>query len=93
MNTGNNIRDTGTDWQGIAAKLFCLICALAAIYFAGKYVLRLALPFLFAWLVASAAVPPAARAAKKLHIPERICISVAVLLILAVRTRPHIPFA
>ena len=83
MNTGNNIRDTGTDWQGIAAKLFCLICALAAIYFAGKYVLRLALPFLFAWLVASAAVPPAARAAKKLHIPERICISVAVLLILA----------
>lgn len=84
MNNESNIPSSGgIDWERAAAVLFCLIAAGAAVYFAGKYVVGVALPFLFAWLVASAALPVATRAAKKLHISERFCIAFVVLLILS----------
>lgn len=49
MNNESNIPSSGgIDWERAAAVLFCLIAAGAAVYFAGKYVVGVALPFLFA---------------------------------------------
>lgn len=71
------------DWVARAAKLFCILCAAAGIYLAGKYLLGFFLPFLAAWLVASAALPAARRISARTHLPPRFCISLTVLIIWA----------
>lgn len=76
-------KDDRPNWEGRAARLFCLLCAAGGIYLAGKYMLGIALPFLAAWLVASAALPIAKRLASGSHLPSRLCISLTVLAIWA----------
>lgn len=78
LNRQNNNRP---DWEERAAKLFCLLCAAAGIYLTCKYLLGIALPFLIAWLVASAALPIARRLSLHTRIPPRVCISLTVLVI------------
>ena len=72
---GNGImgddRNGTISWENLAAKLFCLICAGAAIYFAGKYVVGFAMPFLFAWVVSASALRASVPISRKLEIPER----------------------
>ena len=75
---------SGINWEVTAARLFCLLVLFAAVYFAGKYVVGFALPFIFAWAIASAAVPVADRISAKLGISRRVCAAVTVLLMLAV---------
>lgn len=70
-------------WERTASVLFCIICAGALIYFAGKYVVGFALPFVFAWLISAAALQASSRISKKLKIPERLCTSLCVLVLLA----------
>lgn len=80
----HNIPDErSADWEARAAKLFCILCAAAGIYLAGKYLLGIFLPFLAAWLVASAALPAARRISARTHLPPRFCISLTVLIIWA----------
>ena len=37
------------DWQKTASVLFCALVAAGAIFWIGKYVVTIALPFLIAW--------------------------------------------
>lgn len=84
---GNGImgddRNGTISWENLAAKLFCLICAGAAIYFAGKYVVGFAMPFLFAWVVSASALRASVPISRKLKIPERLCAAATVLFLLA----------
>lgn len=82
-NPPQDTNDSRTDWEGRAARLFCILCTAGGIYLAGRYMLGIALPFLAAWLVASAALPIARRLASRAHLPPRFCISLTVLVIWA----------
>ncbi len=66
-----------------AAVVICCAAIAAAIYFAGRYVLGFLLPFLLAYAVAAAAVPPARRLSARLHLPFRLVAALCVLFILA----------
>ena len=62
---------SGINWEVTAARLFCLLVLFAAVYFAGKYVVGFALPFIFAWAIASAAVLKPVSAALRLYLKEQ----------------------
>ena len=67
----NDKENTSIDWQRVAAFLFCVLFAAAAIYLAFKYLLVIFLPFIIAWGVSLMVNPLASRLSKKLKIKKK----------------------
>lgn len=70
-----------TNWQKLASMLFCLLFAILAILFVGKYLLIATLPFLIAWGAALLLRPPAKWLAEKSRLPQKLCATALLLLV------------
>lgn len=69
------------NWQQLASMLFCVLFAIVALLFVGKYLLIAILPFLIAWGAALLLRPPAKWIADKTALPKKLCATVLLLLI------------
>lgn len=72
------------DWQGRAARWFCLGVILLGIFFLFRVVLSLVLPFLLAFLLSAAIRPGAVALSNKWRVPRRLASIVLLLLLLLV---------
>lgn len=70
------------DWQKTASVLFCALVAAGAIFWIGKYVVTIALPFLIAWGLAFSLQPAAKKISTRTGLPLRFSSSVLLTLIL-----------
>ena len=59
------------DWKAVAAFLFCVLFAAAAVYVAIKYAFPILLPFIIAWALSLVTDPIAERLSKRLKIGKK----------------------
>lgn len=70
------------DWEGRAARGFCIALGVLTGYLALRYASSVLLVLLIAWLIASAVYPLSCRTSRALHLPQRLCAVLYVLLLL-----------
>ena len=69
------------NWQRLASMLFCVLFAIAALLFVGKYLLIAILPFLIAWGAALLLRPPAKWLSEKCGLPQKVCAAALLVLV------------
>lgn len=69
------------DWQRLSAMLFCALVGIGALFFIGRYLFPVLLPFLAAFLLARLVRTPAQKLSEWLRLPEGVA-AVGLLLLL-----------
>ena len=71
------------DWQERAARWFCIGAVLIAGFWLLRHGIGILLPFLIAYAVGALVYPLSVRTAKVLHLPQKLCAAIYVVLFLA----------
>lgn len=71
MSTGDTKGIFKIDWKSTASFLFCLLFAVAAIYFTLKYALAVFLPFVIAWGLSLVIDPISSKLARRLKLRKK----------------------
>ena len=79
----------GSDWQELAAKLFCLGFFALLVYLLFKYAFAAFFPFLIAYLVSLLINPLSSTTAKRTGIPKKLCAAIYVTLAIEIG-RAHV---
>lgn len=72
------------NWERIAAVLFCLLVALVTLFFVGRFLLSVLLPFVLGLLLSVAAGIPATKLSRRTRLSPRLCSVLFLLLFLTV---------
>ncbi len=70
----------GSDWQELAAKLFCVGFFALLVYLLFKYAFAVLLPFVIAYIVSLVVNPLSSATAKRTGIPRKLCAAIYVTL-------------
>ncbi|MBQ7320948.1 MAG: sporulation integral membrane protein YtvI [Clostridia bacterium] len=73
---------SGERWQTWAAVIFVMLTAVAGVYLLFRYAAGILLPFLIAWGVGLIIHPFACKVSRRLHLPQKLCAAVLMLLLL-----------
>lgn len=77
-----NYEGSGEGWRTWAAILFVCLVILLGVYLLFRYAVGILLPFLIAWAVGAVVHPLAVRVSERLHLPQKLCAVVLMLLLL-----------